>query len=143
MSDTTASTKVPVITGYHHMSLTVSDVERSEEWYSRVFGFQRVMVEQHHGGDGYAIVMSQPDVGLFLGLDNHAQNSGEQFAEHRTGLDHLAIGVAQRSDLDDWAAHLDRLGVARSEINDMTTPFPYSPLIVRDPDNIQLELIWM
>jgi glyoxylase I family protein len=100
-------------------------------------------VEPHHQGTGYAVVMARPDTALFLGLDHHTVHDGEAFGEHRTGLDHFAIGVERREDLDAWVEHFDRLGVAHSEINDRDEPFRYATLIFRDPDNIQLELIWM
>lgn len=32
-------------------------------------------------------------------------------------------------------------GVTHSGVNDVTEPIPYSTLVFRDPDNIQLELI--
>ncbi len=140
MSD---QTTVPTVTGYHHMGLTVTDVDRSEAWYGEVFGFQRAFVEPHNEGTGYAVVMNIPGTALFLGLDKHDAHEGEPFAEHRTGLDHLAIGVATREDLDRWVEHLDALGVGHSEVNDITEPFPAATVCFRDPDNIALELMWM
>ena len=136
-------TTVPAVTGYHHLGLTVCDIERSEEWYGKVFGFQRAFVEPHNEGTGFAVVMNIPGTPVFLGLDKHDAHEGEQFGEHRTGLDHLAIGVASREELDGWVQHLDALGVEHSKINDMTEPFPAATLCFRDPDNIALELMWM
>jgi glyoxylase I family protein len=136
-------TTAPAVTGYHHMGLTVSDVEASEAWYGKVFGFQRAFVEPHHGGTGYAVVMTIPGTPIFLGLDKHDAHEGERFAEHRTGLDHLAIGVAERTELDAWAPHLEALGVAHGGITDISEPFPAATLCFRDPDNIALELMWM
>ena len=133
----------PSVTGYHHLGLTVSDVDRSEAWYGQVFGFQRAFIEPHNEGTGYAVVMNVPGTALFLGLDKHDAHEGERFAEHRTGLDHLAIGVAAREDLDRWVEHLDGLGVEHSKINDITEPFPAATLCFRDPDNIALEIMWM
>ena len=136
-------TAAPVVTGYHHLGLTVSDVDRSEAWYGKVFGFQRAFVEPHNKGSGYAVVMTIPGTSLFMGLDKHDAHEGEQFEAHRTGLDHLAIGVATREDLDRWVEHLDALRVDHSEINEITEPFPAATLCFRDPDNIALELMWM
>ena len=136
-------TAAPAVTGYHHLGLTVSDIERSESWYGQVFGFQRAFVEPHHGGTGYAVVMTIPGTPLFLGLDKHDGHEGERFAEHRTGLDHLAIGVATREELDGWVAHLDALGVEHSGVNAIEEPFPAATLCFRDPDNLALELMWM
>ena len=136
-------TTAPAVLGYHHLGLTVCDIDRSEEWYGKVFGFQRAFVEPHHEGTGYAVVMNIPGTPVFMGLDKHDAHQGERFAEHRTGLDHLAIGVSTREDLDRWVEHLDALGVEHSEINDITEPFPAATLCFRDPDNIALELMWM
>lgn len=133
---------VPSAGGVHHVGLTVSDVQASEAWYQRVLGLERVFVEHHPGGAGYAVVMNRPDTSLFVGLDHHEAHEGERFAEHRTGLDHLAIHVTERGELDAWALHLEALGVPHSPIADRTEPFPYATLVFRDPDNIQLELIW-
>ena len=136
-------TAVPAMKGYHHLGLTVCDVDRSEEWYGKVFGFQRAFVEPHNEGTGYAVVMNIPGTPVFMGLDKHDAHQGERFEEHRTGLDHLAIGVTAREDLDRWVEYLDALGVEHSGINDITEPFPAATLCFRDPDNIALELMWM
>lgn len=105
--------------------------------------FQRAFVEPHYEGTGYAVVMTIPGTSIFMGLDKHDAHQGERFEEHRTGLDHLAIGVATREDLDGWVEHLDALGVEHSKINELTEPFPAATLCFRDPDNIALELAWM
>lgn len=133
----------PSMTGYHHLGLTVRDVELSEDWYGKVFGFQRVFVEPHHGGTGYAVVMTIPGTSIFMGLDKHDAHEGERFAEHRTGLDHLSFGVASRDDIDHWIEHLDALGIEHSNVNDVTEPVAAATLCLRDPDNIALELTWM
>jgi len=104
-----SSGAAPSLGGYHHIGLTVPDIEKSEAWYGRVLGLTRAFVEPHNGGGtGYAVVLNRPGSPLFLGLDMHHANEGEQFAESRTGLDHLSIAVAERQDLDAWIAHFDR-----------------------------------
>ncbi|HEY1639285.1 MAG TPA: hypothetical protein VGG35_01230 [Streptosporangiaceae bacterium] len=65
------------------------------------------------------------------------------FDERQTGLDHISFGVADRADLDMWAGWLDSLGVENSGVIDTGEPVPYSVVVFRDPDNIQLELIHM
>lgn len=49
--------------------------------------------------------------------------------------------VPSRTALDDWAEHLDRIGVVHSGIKE---PEYGSAAMVtlRDPDNIQLEFYW-
>jgi catechol 2,3-dioxygenase-like lactoylglutathione lyase family enzyme len=131
---------VPPLTGFHHLSLTVTDVEASVQWYGRVLGFERVMVEKHDGG--YTEVLHRPGTSLFLGLHRHDRNDGARFAETTTGLDHLAFHVADRDAFDEWVAHLDRLGIEHSPPFATNDPFPYVLVVFRDPDNIQLEVIW-
>jgi glyoxylase I family protein len=135
----------PAVTGYHHFAPTVSDVEASAQWYERVFGMTRMPVAfPHHGEeDGYALVLIEPRSGLVLGLHHHDDNSGQPFDERRTGLDHMSFAVAGRADLDAWARWLDHLGVENSGVVDTGDPVPYSVVVFRDPDNIQLELIYM
>ncbi len=142
MTQTQGRTIVPRLGGIHHIGLTVSDVEASEAWYTRVLGLTRAFVEPHHQGRGYAVVLHRPDSLLFMGLDKHDANQSERFDECRTGLDHVSFHVADRAELDAWADHLDREGVPHSGITECTEPFPYALLVFRDPDNIQLELIW-
>jgi glyoxylase I family protein len=134
----------PAVTGFHHFAATVSDVEASAQWYERIFGMTRVPVPfPHYGGEksGYAVLMMDPRTGIAVGLHHHDGNPGRDFDESCTGLDHMSFGVAARADLDTWARWLDSLGVENSGVIDTADPMPYSVVVFRDPDNIQLELI--
>jgi catechol 2,3-dioxygenase-like lactoylglutathione lyase family enzyme len=131
------------ITGIHHISVTVCDVEASAKWYERVFGMTRVPITfPHHDREetGYAVLLIDPSSGLVLGLHHNADNDGEAFDERRTGLDHFGFSVADHAALERWVAKLDGFGVEHSGIRDVTEPLPFSTLVFRDPDNIQLEL---
>jgi glyoxylase I family protein len=62
----TENATAPAVTGVHHFSPTVSDVEASAEWYERVFGMSRVPITfPHHGAeeDGYAVLLMDPRSG--------------------------------------------------------------------------------
>jgi len=132
------SAPVPDITGLHHISLTVTDLDRSVAWYSEVLGLGELMKETHPDGNGRAIVLGKPDWSMCVGLHTHDANVAEPFQETRTGLDHVSFRVADRAELDNWAAHLGELGVPQSPIADIEG---FGVLVFRDPDNIQLELI--
>ncbi len=143
MSETATS---PAVTGIHHFSPTVSDVEASAQWYERVFGMSRVPATFPHHGDeagGYAVLLMDPRSGVAIGLHHHETNPQRAFDESQTGLDHISFGVAQHGDLDAWVEWLDELGIAHSGVIDTTDPIPYSVVVFRDPDNIQLELFHM
>jgi len=139
-------TNPPGITGVHHLSLTVTDLDASLAWYQKVFTTGRLDLKVPHYGreeTGYSVLLPEPRSGLILSLHRNVGNRGEPFDEARTGLDHVSFGVAGRGDLQAWVAWLDELGIAHSGIVDETEPIAYSTVVFRDPDNIQLEIIAM
>ena len=120
----------PAIT---HVALTVSDLERSRPWYGQLFGSDPVIDEDTGPFHHVVWLMGGTLVGIHQFPD---LKSSEPFDERRPGLDHLAFACANRSDLEEWERHLNKLGVANGGIVDA----PYgSGLSFRDPDNIALE----
>ncbi len=134
---------VPSLTGISHVGLTVRDVAASETFYTEILGLVRVFVEPHSVGEGYAVVMTRPGTALFLGLDHHPDADKQVFSERRTGLDHLALSVENREDLDRWVSYLDGHGIEHSTIVDFDEPAPHAQLTLRDPDGIPVELFWL
>jgi glyoxylase I family protein len=127
---------MPTATGIHHISLTASNQQRSIDWYRDLLGLEKVLEGAHPDGTGSGVVLADPEFRLLISIHGHSHNSGEPFTESRTGLDHAAIGVPDRSALVEWQERLDSKGIPHSPIKDE----PYGSLIVfRDPDNIQLE----
>lgn len=119
----------------HHVSLTVSDLERSVPWYRRVLGFELVG-DQHHRG-GRTVVLAFPSGDVVLLLQEHKAHEGATFSEFRPGLDHLSFRLADERELEAWCARFDELGIDHQPIRRETYG---SVLIFRDPDRIQLEL---
>jgi hypothetical protein len=61
----------PAVTGSHHFSPTVSDVEASAQRYERVFAMNRIPVTFPHYGaeqEGYAVLLMDPRSGIAIGL---------------------------------------------------------------------------
>ncbi|ADD42818.1 VOC family protein [Stackebrandtia nassauensis] len=126
---------MPHVNGFHHVSLSVSDVDASLEWYQRVLGFE---VLARRGSDGLdKAILADADRTVAVVLVGHgpAAVPGD-FDERRTGMDHLGFAVTDRAQLEAWAARLDELGVARSQIKAGSTG---ELIAFRDPDNIALE----
>jgi glyoxylase I family protein len=124
-----------------HVRLTVTDIERSRQFYESVFGWP-VLIEVPENADSAtqeALSFLFGGVvydlgGTLIGLRPVAADT---FHEDRCGLDHIAFRVASRAELDDAAAHLDDLGVQHEPVKDIG---PSYILEFRDPDNIALEL---
>jgi glyoxylase I family protein len=136
-----APVPLPSLSGLHHLGLTVRDIDQSERWYADVLGMTRVFVEDHPTGGGHTVVINRADTFLFLGLDYHPQADLERFDERRTGLDHVAMSVDSRADLDAWAHRLDALGVEHGPIHDQDQPV-HAAMVLHDPDGIPVELFW-
>src|SRR5580700_2783181 len=126
-----SATSMPAIT---HVAVTVTDLAASEEWYTKVFGVKPVL-DEDTGPFRHIVYQVGNTVFGLHGFPDLV--STEPFNERRPGLDHIAFGVASRDELAEWAARLDELGVARSDIVNASYG---SGLSFRDPDNIALEL---
>jgi glyoxylase I family protein len=128
------------IVGIHHLGLTVSDVERSAQWYEDVLGFERIGALGDSAAERQKIFLRHAGIGARLGLVQHRSSSKRPFDETECGLDHLAFAVSSREELEDWALRLERLGVSFSPIADSFSIPGAAVLVFRDPDNVQLEL---
>jgi glyoxylase I family protein len=127
---------VPDINGMHHIALTVRDLSRSKAWYGQVLGLTDLV----EGGDDDVsfVVLTDASSQLMLGLRQYREGSGDRFDEFRTGLDHFAVAVSGQSQLHAWKTRFEELGVDHSPIKDSPVG---QVLTLRDPDNIQLELV--
>ncbi len=124
------------IQGFSHVSLSVTDHERSARWYEEVFGFTTI---EKLDEPAYAESVMLHASGAILCLQQHRTNPGHPFDPSRTGGDHVAFRVASREELERWTARLADLAVVYSPVADRSYG---SVLCLRDPDGIQLELFW-
>ena len=129
-----------MISGIHHLGLTVRDVDVSAGWYERTLGFRRVGSHESVDGARRKVFLGHEGLGVRLGLTEHRDGSGDAFDETRVGLDHLAFAVDDLDELEAWAARLANDGVTCSPIAPANTIPGAFVLVFRDPDNIQLEL---
>jgi len=122
--------------GLQHVAITVSDLQRSTEWYSRLFGADPVLDEDEEGGEFHHTVYAL-EGGMLFGLHTHkGRESGDRADEHRTGLDHVGFALSGTAELEQWRDRLDELGIAHGGIKKAHYG---SGVSFRDPDNIALE----
>jgi glyoxylase I family protein len=122
--------------GLQHVAITVSDLQKSTEWYSRLFGADPVLDEDEEGGEFHHTVYAL-DGGLLFGLHTHqGRESKDRFDEHRTGLDHVGFALSGTAELEQWRDKLDSLGIQHGGIKKAHYG---SGISFRDPDNIALE----
>jgi glyoxylase I family protein len=133
------------VDGIHHLRLTVTDVQRSREFYTSLLGFE-VAAESPPDDDPAAeevfkilfggVVLIRGN--LLMGLRPMAP-AGDRFDPDRVGLDHLSFGVASLDELEEAARLFDEREVTHGAITRLA-PFGIDVLPFEDPDGMQLEL---
>jgi catechol 2,3-dioxygenase-like lactoylglutathione lyase family enzyme len=122
--------------GLQHVAITVSDLQRSTEWYSRLFGAEPVLDEDEESGDFHHTVYVL-EGGMLFGLHSHmGREAKDTFDERRTGLDHVAFALPDSASLEAWGRKLDELGISHGSVKKAHYG---SGISFRDPDGIALE----
>lgn len=129
--------KAPDTGAMHHVSLTVTDLQRSVDFYTTHIGFDLLLEFEPNRA-----LISNGAVLMSLGLPYDPQRAvaDDAFNENRVGLDHISFAVADLQALEEAADYFDEVGVDRGEIRDLGEGFAIYVMAVRDPDNVQLEL---
>lgn len=124
-----------------HVRLTVTDIERSRQFYESVFGWPVLLEVPENADESARNQLSFLFGGVIYDLGGTLLGlrpvAADRFDEDRVGLDHIAFRLASKDELDSAAAHLDELGVVHEAVKDIG---PSYILEFRDPDNIALEL---
>ena len=126
---------MPAFPGIAHVAITVTDLDRSTAWYTRLLGSEPVLDEAETTGNFHHTVYAL-DGGQLFGLHTHPTSPTATFDEHQTGLDHVSFGLADRGELAKWEARLNELGITNGGIVDAHYG---SGVSFRDPDGIALE----
>jgi glyoxylase I family protein len=124
-----------VVTGFHHITLNVSDLVRSRRFYEALPGF---VVDQDIPDYKVRFRIGTTAARLVLVPPLPGTPAGDRFSEHRIGLDHLAVGVSGRAQLEAMLAALREIGAETDGIH-FDRSGDAAMITFRDPDNIQWE----
>ena len=128
---------MPVFSGVSHISFSVRDAEASAQWWARLLDLTEI--DRVHGDGWRGILLLHPPSRTIIEFQQHDANGGEAFDPRRTGFDHMGFKVDKRSDLDEWLARFEQLGVTHSPIADREYG---GVLTFKDPDGIQFEMFF-
>lgn len=120
------------IRGVHHIVLTVSDPNRSAEFYEKILG-EKASRENPQ--------VRWTSCGNFLFCFQRPPKQAlphDRFDENRLGLDHVGFAVESHQQLNELLVRLKEMGVETAGIE--FDPDGQSDYVCfRDPDNIQVE----
>lgn len=120
--------------GFHHLTLTVTDAQRSAQWYQTLLGEATVI---HREAPGWKRIRMQWPGGLVIGVTQHEATSRDDvFDCTRVGLDHIGITCADETEVQQWQAHMDAVGIHHGPLEDV--PYGWA-ITARDPDDIAVE----
>jgi catechol 2,3-dioxygenase-like lactoylglutathione lyase family enzyme len=124
----------PALSGLHHVTLPVTDLEASAAWYTTVLGAVRLPALDHHdpAGGRFSVVMTVPGLNVPLQL-RLAPKAAAAAGEY----DPVTLAARDRAALDQWAAHLDATGVAHGPVTEARLGHA---LGFHDPDGTLLRL---
>ncbi|HEX8005297.1 MAG TPA: VOC family protein [Trebonia sp.] len=121
-----------MLTGFHHITLNVTDLARARAFYEGILGLR---VIQDSPGESLRLRIGESGF-LVLRPPLAGTPSGDRFSERRVGLDHLAIGVPGREEVERLAEVL-RANEVTADLHN--APSGLAMVAFRDPDNIQWE----
>jgi len=120
--------------GLNHISMTVSNTERSSAFYGDLLGFEITVIEE------------DPDKSFFFACGgvqffffrSRQPVPNDRFSEFRIGLDHLSFTAPDQAALHELANKLIAEGVDTKGVEQFVHTGNWY-VAFRDPDNIQLK----
>jgi catechol 2,3-dioxygenase-like lactoylglutathione lyase family enzyme len=126
------------IAGIHHITLLVSDVERSMAFYRNVLGMRLVKQTVNDDDRSARHLIFGDEEGrpgtLITCLEYPELDEG---TVGRGSTHHFALAVASEAELEAWRDYLNSRGVAATEVLDRSD---FKSIYLRDPDGHILEI---
>lgn len=126
-----------IASGYAWVTLSVTNLERSVDWYRLVFGLEVLMSNADTcaiADEDRFVYLVEPSTLLVVGLQQCDANDHQRFAPTANGLFHVAVAAGEGG-LASCLAHFDQLGI------DYRGPTPWKTgraAEITDPDGIAL-----
>ena len=125
-----------MLLGFHHVTLNVTDLDRSRAFYSALPEFVLDQDFPDLGKLRYRIGEARARLVLCTPLPGTPAD--DRFDEHRIGLDHIAVAVTGRAALDELESRLRLIGAETDGVH-LDRAGELAMITFRDPDNVQWE----
>jgi lactoylglutathione lyase len=120
---------------FDHLNMTVADLDKSLDWYQRVFGFEGVESGKSEYGR-WAIIKSGEAMLCLYERENRSYESAYGDVPHH-GINHFAIRI---TDSDEWREVVERENVEIQFGEEIRYPNSTSWYVV-DPTGYQIEVV--
>ncbi|MGI5290579.1 VOC family protein [Nonomuraea polychroma] len=120
----------PALSGFHHVKLPVTDVQRSRDWYERVLGL-RLFIEFVEDGKLMGVALRDANNTLDVALRQDPVRAAAM-----AGFDPMALCVPTLRDLKAWQQRLDDLAEPHGGI--VTGHVGQVLVGLHDPDGIEI-----
>ncbi|MBI4019917.1 MAG: VOC family protein [Candidatus Aenigmarchaeota archaeon] len=122
--------------GFHHIVITVSNAQRSKEFYMKVLrdlGWEVFHEEKDNAG------LSDGKVSLWLSEPRDYKIEDNKFDRNRTGLDHFAFNIETMAELKKVEAILKKNKIRMSKEGITDDGFGGTGIFLTDPDGMKVE----
>lgn len=117
----------------HHVTLTVTNVRRSADWYQSLLGPAEEI--ERLSPTWERIRMRWPS-GLVIGVTRHDATGEASFDCTRPGLDHLGLSCDSADDVRGWWERMEALGMNHGPVEEVSYGWAVT---AHDPDGIAIE----
>jgi catechol 2,3-dioxygenase-like lactoylglutathione lyase family enzyme len=123
----------------HHITLSVSDIASSVEWFQNVLGSADIVEREFEDFSRTRMTWPELDDLRIAVMTHKAMDRSSTFSHLQPGLDHLGFECKTPEEVNEWASKLDDLGYTRGPVEDV----PYAVYVTaRTPDNIPIEFFF-
>lgn len=133
--------------GIHHITIRVENPLASRRFYEEVVGLSFMEIPapteatrtwRGSPESGYFLASQTGDTFLVVAPPLEKTPAGDRFSEYRVGVDHVALAIDDRAELDSLVARLGAEGVETQGV-EIDPVMGKEYVAFRDPDNVQWE----
>ena len=119
--------------GFDHIGITVSDLNKSKEFYMKACGMKIVM--EHEGVCG----LTDNNFSLWLSTSRDYPIKDNKFDRNRIGLDHWSFKVTSMEDLKEIEKILKEINAPMEDGGITDDDYGGTAIFAQDPDGMKVE----